>query len=412
MNISVIIPNYNQTHLISAAIRSALNQTYPALEIIVVDDGSTDHSQEIPAKFGDQVRYIRQENQGLAAARNTGIRAAIGEWIGLLDADDEWNSNYLENMVKLSKRFPQASVLYCMAQCMDADGHDLPQVVGGPAVAPNLLYEKLLRANFIIPSTVTFRRKPVVDAGYFDATLRSCEDLDLWLRLLPKATIVGASQSLVRYRIHGSSLSTNVDGMHEATRKVIEKNFGQDDGQITSWSHEKRRAYGSIYRYYLITSVQRQNNWQSGRMFLQKALEVDPTLAEDLDLFYELALGVQPNGYRGTAQKLDLHQNAVSINGLLNDVFSTTKRAKLSSLRRTVYGTANYALGLVAYNANAKKLSRSFLLKALFFRPTLWSDRRLFANLFKSFVKHSFLRRLKLFIINKKGGNSIHERSI
>jgi glycosyltransferase involved in cell wall biosynthesis len=165
IKVSVIIPNYNQSHYLASAIHSVLRQSFKDFEIIVVDDGSTDNTLEVLAQFSDQVVYLRQENQGLAGARNTGIRAARGELIGLLDADDEWRPDYLEQMLALSEKHPDAAVFYCMAQCMDVDGGDLPQVVGGPPVAPELLYQKLLRANFIIPSTVMFRRKPIVDAG-------------------------------------------------------------------------------------------------------------------------------------------------------------------------------------------------------------------------------------------------------
>lgn len=408
--ISVIIPNYNSAHYLESAVRSVLAQTFTDYEIIVVDDGSTDNSQQVIASLGDHIRCIRQANQGLAGARNAGIRAARGELIGLLDADDEWCSTYLQHMMELSKQHPRAAVFYCMAQCMDADQQDLPQVVGGPPVDPDQLYPKLLRANFIIPSTVTFRRKPIVDAGYFDDTLRSCEDWDLWLRLLPSALIVGSSETLVRYRIHGTSLSTNVDGMHAAAKKVIEKNFGPEDTQISSWSFEKRRAYGGVYRYYLITAIQRQNDWRMGSFHLQKALEMDPSLAVDLDMFYDLALGVQPNGYRGSDQHLDVHRTAFEIEGMLAGAFSNDP--KRSSTRRRAYGTANFALGLIAYNTGLMKYSRAFLTKALFFRPDLLLDSRVLGNITKSFLPSILIRKMKYWASNIRSMGSVSNRTV
>jgi glycosyltransferase involved in cell wall biosynthesis len=263
--VSVIIPLYNQERYIYGAIQSALNQTYRKCEVIVVDDGSTDNGREEVASFGEQVRYIYQENQGLAGARNTGIRAAKGEFIALLDADDLWLPDFLETMVSLANQNPGAAVYYCCAQGMDELGNDLPQVFGGPPLPPSLIYDSLLRADFLIPSTIIFRRQVVMAAGLFDPSLRSCEDWDLWLRLLPIHVFIGTSACLVRYRLHGSSLTTNLPGMQNAVRAVMEKHFGPDDGQPQLWSREKRRAFGGVYLYHTLTSVQQLNDWEVAR---------------------------------------------------------------------------------------------------------------------------------------------------
>lgn len=396
--VSVVIPNYNHTRFVSQAIQSALDQTYRSFEIIVVDDGSTDNSQEVVASFGNQVCYIWQENRGLGAARNTGIRAAQGELIGLLDADDQWSPIFLETMVSLAARHPEAAVYYCSAQGMDVDGRDLPQMFGGPARPPETMYPTLLRANFLIPSTIIMRRSVIVAAGLFEQTLHlihGCEDWDLWLRILPNHSFIGTSACLVRYRLHGSSLSANVAGMQQAARAVIEKHFGPDDGQRQSWSGEKRRAYGGLHRYLLLTSVQRQDDWQAAAQHLRRALRVDPTLATDLDLFYALALGSQPPGYRCTAHQLDFENNVRHISHVLSEVFCSPVGREFESLRPHTYGTAYYALGLVAYNTGQLSVSRHFLLKALRFRPDLWRSALVVGNLVKSFAGRAMLDRMK-----------------
>lgn len=390
--ISVIIPNYNNARYLGIAIQSVLRQTFTDYEIIVVDDGSTDGSKDVVNTFGDRVRYIWQENQGLAGARNTGIQAATGDMISLLDADDEWQPDYLEQMATLSHKYLDALVFYCMAQCMDVDGHELPQFVGGPPVDPKLLYEVLLRANFIIPSTVTFRKKPIAEVGYFDTKLRSCEDWDLWLRLLPDNKMVGVSQSLVRYRVHGSSLSANLDGMHTAAAKVMEKHFGPDDGKPDGWTPQKRRAYGGVYRYQIITFVQRQNNWENCEFLLFKALAVDPLLAIDLDFFYELGLGSQQVGFRGVSNVDDLEFNASQLEKLLNKL---NTNFKLKPLYRKAFGTAGYALGLIAYGFGERYISRKYFSKALLYRPELLLDSRLIGNYFKSFLDRASIDRIK-----------------
>lgn len=388
--VSVIIPSYNNAHYLGTAIQSVLGQTYTDYEIIVVDDGSKDATREAAAKFGESVIYIYQENQGLAGARNTGIQAAKGELVSLLDADDEWYSEYLEHMIALSDKNPDAQVFYCTAQCMDTDGHNLPQFVGGPPIDSKILYQVLLRANFIIPSTVTFRRKPIIEAGCFDDNLRSCEDWDLWLRILPTGKIVGAFDRLVRYRVHGSSLSANVTGMQDAARKVIEKHFGGEDRAPEMWSNEKRRAYGGLYRYQAITFVQRQKNWDAAASSLQKGLLIDPTLSLDLDLFYELGLGSQQVGHRGVSDVQNQELNALQLEKC---VLALPK--EMGSLRRKTIGTAEYALGLIAYGFGHRSVSRRFFAQAISQRPELSFDTRLLGNYFKSYINRGALNELK-----------------
>lgn len=389
---SVIIPNFNQKAFIRDAIGSVLAQSCPDYEIIVVDDGSTDGSKAVVDEFGPRVRYIRQENQGLAGARNTGIYAAKGELIALLDADDQWRPTYLEEMSRLINAHPDATAFYCMAQCMDVHGHDLPQHVGGPPADPAQLYWKLLRADFIIPSTVIFRGKPIMDAGAFDSSLRQCEDWDLWFRLLPTQKVVGSSSCLVRYRVHGGSLSTDVEGMITVTRRIVEKKFGSEDGAASSWTPEKQRAYGGVYRYQCIMLVQRQNDWEACLPSMVKALQTDPSLALDLDFFYELALGTQPVGYRGASELQGFNRNAAHLQRLM---LRASESLSDPAIRKQALGTTYFALGLVSYNWGIRSTFRDYFRKALRYRPDLMLNASLVARYFKSFVRKNWMMQLK-----------------
>ena len=380
------------------SIESALSQTFKDFEVIVVDDGSTDNTPSISERFGARIRYIRQENQGLAGARNTGIRAAKGDFIGLLDADDLWFPGFLEAISQLISEHPGAAVYYCCAQGLNSHNNLLPQFFGGPVIPPELMYQTLLRANFIIPSTVAIHRSVILEEGLFDQTIRSihgCEDYDLWLRISPKYDFIGTSACLVGYRIHESSMSINANKMQSAMQAVVEKHFGVDDGNYGNWPTERRRAFGGLYRYYSISSIQRQNDHQSSGNYLRKALLVDPSLAFDLDFFYDLAMGTQPAGYRNSSLQLDLEKNA-------NDLENVLKAAKCppldDALKSTIhqsFGTAYYALGLLAYHVENRSLSRNYLSKALIYRPELLFDKRLMGNILKSFVNRSTLERLK-----------------
>ena len=393
--VSIIIPAYNQDVYLRQSIDSALAQTYQPVEIIVVDDGSTDDTADIAQNYGEQIRYIYQENLGLAGARNSGIRAAHGELIGLLDADDIWEPTYLETIVSLAQLYPEASVFHSCAQCMDTKGNPLPQIVGRrTAKEPNLL-KSLLQSNFLIPSTITLRRDTVVAADYFDQTLRSCEDWDLWLRILPEAKFVGTDAILVRYRVHEQSLSANVSGMHTAKQAVIEKIFGLDDGSYDEWTPEKRFAYSGLYRYFLITSIQRGGNWEAGIENLFRSLLIDPIRAKDTDLFYELALGIQPVGYRGSNVKIDIATNADQVIRLVDHVFQHENAAQIEPLKRTVYGTACYAIGLAAYHTGNIRFSRGYLWSAGIKRPELWTTTNLVSNLSKALLGDQLLRFLR-----------------
>ena len=250
-----------------------------------------------------------------------------------------------------------------------------------------------MRANFIIPSTVIIKRSSILAAGLFDQNLRSCEDWDLWLRLLPEHEFVGSNKCLVRYRLHGKSLSTNLGKMHQSAQSVIQKNFGKDDGQPQQWSSEKRRAYGGLYRYQALTSIQRQDNWQAASQYLIQGINVDPTLVTDLDLFYDLALGSQPAGLRGSGQQLELSTNAEQVHNMLAGIFKTSE--SLRKFRNSAYGTAYYALGLVAYNLNQLRYSRKYLIKAVFYRPKLIFDLRLVGDLVKSSLNPAIIKKLK-----------------
>ncbi len=395
--VSVVIPNYNNAQYLGSAIQSILQQTFTDYEIIVVDDGSTDNSKDVVSAFGDKVRYFWQENKGLGGARNTGILASNAEFIGLLDADDEWKPTYLERMVSLVQRRSDAAVYFCAAQGMDAAGKDLPQIFGR-FIPSDSIYQTLLRANFIIPSTVILRRRAVLEAGLFEEknrNLHGCEDWDLWLRLCPSHQFVGTRERLVRYRLHANTFSANPSHMQGAVKTVIEKNFGLDDGTYENWSGEKRRAFGGMHRYRALTSVQKQGNWEIATEAMRKAINIDPTLAVDLDLFYELGLGQRSLGHRTILQMHEIQKNGFQLAKLINDAFNTPD---LVSIRQRSLGTAFYALGLVSYNFGTRSLSRKYFAKALYYRPDLIFNARLLGNFLRAFISKEGVRKIKKLV--------------
>jgi len=204
--ISVIIPVFNREAFIKKAVESVLDQDYGPIECIVVDDGSTDGTPQILAGFGDGIRVIQQENSGVSAARNTGIRAASGELIAFLDSDDYWLSGKVGAQAAFFKAHPKA--LLCQTNEI--------WVRNGRRVNPGKRHEKLsgqifvpsLELCLISPSAVMMRRKLFDKIGFFDETLLACEDYDLWLRVTCKHEVhLIKSAMIVKQGGHKDQLS-------------------------------------------------------------------------------------------------------------------------------------------------------------------------------------------------------------
>jgi len=185
-HVSVVVPTYNRAGLLRPAIKSVLAQTFTDYELIVVDDGSTDDTEEILREFSDRrMRVVRSDvNQGAPQARNRGIEAARGEWVAFLDSDDEWLPQRLEvQMDLLARQSPgQAAVGYCLCQVHEC----LTGKVSQPqeTLAEGDVFEHLLRDRR--PKTTSafiVRRDALLDVGGFDEDLGSGEDIDLLLRL-------------------------------------------------------------------------------------------------------------------------------------------------------------------------------------------------------------------------------------
>jgi hypothetical protein len=281
---------------------------------------------------------------------------------------------------------------------MDAEGQALPQVATAHCVPAAAFYETITRANFIIPSTVLMQRSVIVAAGLFDDTrpaLHGCEDWDLWLRLATRHHFVATSACLARYRLHGSSLSAAPTQMQAAVRAVIEKHFGLAEGDPSQWSRIKQMAHGGGYAYEALTSVMRQGDWSACVRHLRRALHVDPALADEIGLFYDLAMGDQPLGYRGTPSGLDINANAERFTEMLAKVFDPASWGELDDLQHRTVGTAYLALGLLAYNTGHGAVCRRWLLRALRARPGLWRNPLVVGDLVKSLLAPRLLAGLR-----------------
>jgi len=208
--VSVVIPTYNRSTLVNQAIKSVLAQTFTDYEIIVIDDGSIDGTEEALTVYGDRIRYLWQENQGESAARNRGIALAQGEYIALLDSDDLWEPEKLQAQVQVLAMRSDVSMVGCQAWAIDEQGlrlsyHQLGQITN-PA---QLSYEALREVNPILCSTVVVRQ---ADLGIepFSVNVHYGEDWHLWLRLATQGGIVVVPRPLARLRQHHATQSYTV----------------------------------------------------------------------------------------------------------------------------------------------------------------------------------------------------------
>lgn len=210
MEISVIIPVYNRTHLIGSAVASVLNQTYPPKEVLVVDDGSTDNLEQALRRFKDsRLRLIKQSHQGVAAARNRGIQHSSCSWLAFLDSDDYWLPEKLEKQVK----FHQQNSDIFISQTEEIwlrNGRRLQPKKYHQKPEGDIFYPSLARC-LVSPSAVLIHKKVLDDVGLFDESLVACEDYDLWLRISVKYKLgLVKDELVVKNGGHSDQLSQQV----------------------------------------------------------------------------------------------------------------------------------------------------------------------------------------------------------
>ena len=367
--ISIIIPCYNHGHYLDRALESVLAQTMPDWEVIVVDDGSTDDTRAVVRAYADgRVRYLYQENQGLAGARNTGIDHARGNYLAFLDADDEWEPPFLERCVAVLEADDSLAGVYTRVTFIDEDGRRLLRLGAQPATRASFR-ERLLQGGFFPPSSVLVRRETVEMVGRFDPDLTSLEDWDLWLRLSEEHEMEGIPDPLARYRVSPGSMSTNVARIYRNQMVILDKYFGPAEGDATSWSQQKRQVYGFAYRMSALGYLE-QGEADAGWRLLKRAFAVYPPLLERLDTFYELICGEQPKGVRGEVNLLDVDGRVQMIERRLASLFEGGSQ-QVSGRKRAAYANVYLAASMLNDQAGRWNHARRYLLRTLWNRPAL-----------------------------------------
>jgi glycosyltransferase involved in cell wall biosynthesis len=228
--VSVVIPTYNAARFLVDAIDSVLAQTYQPLEVLVVDDGSTDDTARVLEPYGGRIRYIRQTNGGPAKARNRGIREAKGELIAFLDADDQWLPEKLSKQWACHRAHPDAALSHTdLYRVLQPAGERTYRHDGRERFAGNC-YLEFFRNNGVTPSTVLLTRACLETVGLFDEKIRaaSTEDWELWIRIARRYPLAYLNEPLTLYRVHPTSGSQNLLRMVENTYYTLAKSLQAD----------------------------------------------------------------------------------------------------------------------------------------------------------------------------------------
>jgi glycosyltransferase involved in cell wall biosynthesis len=403
--VSIIIPCYNHAQYLSYAIRSVLAQTFNDWEAIIVDDGSTDETRSVSQQFleDSRIHYIYQENQGLSAARNTGIRHAHGEYLSFLDADDALEPEFLQKCVELLNSETEYPAVYTQCCFVNTEGQVLPRS-GWGTVEVRRFRERLIEGNFFPVHAVLVRKEDVQKAGLFDENLNSLEDWDLWLRLSKLGPFKGIPEQLVRYRIYPGSMSTDVDRMRENRFAILIKRFGYLDTKVDGESL-KHRAYALAYRAAALGYIM-QGKSNLAWSYLAKAVGIWSGLLKRTDTFYELACGNQPRGYRGQADRLDIEKNATEMIDGLEKLFHTAPA--ISSMRSVAFGNAYLSLAMLSDQAGHWSDARSYIYKALRSNPRLLVSYPVMRRVVKLCLGYKFVMTLRR-VFNFKEESSLPE---
>jgi len=281
--VSVIIPCYNHGKYLGTAIESVLAQTYAHTEVIVVDDGSTDNTKFVSESFSE-VNYIYQPNQGLSAARNTGIDKCQGQFVVFLDADDWLMTDALKiNLAYLTREQDVAFV--SGAHVMVVESRNM--VEEKKIIVDDNHYQRLLMGNFIAMHAVVMYQRWVFDIFRFDTELPALEDYDMYLKISRKHRIIHHQQMIAAYRIHQQNMSGNIPLMLESVLLVLKR----QEPMLINETEYKSYYHGLKYwKDYYSGSLYRSLAIESWPVIKKRKQELNMLLSYNVSLFFKLLL--------------------------------------------------------------------------------------------------------------------------
>jgi glycosyltransferase involved in cell wall biosynthesis len=278
--ITVVITCYNHGKYLSEAVESVLKQTYQPIEIIVVDDGSTDNTKEVASKYSG-IQYVYQSNQGLSAARNTGADHSSGACILFLDADDWLLPQALSINIQYLEKDPEAAFVSGAFKVLKMESNE--EILMQTPVSDSH-YNRLLEFNYISMHATVLYRQWVFNEFKFDVTLKACEDYDLYLRIARKYSVLHHTEFIAVYRFHDLNMSYDTVKMMNAAIEAIKKQESYLHTEAEKKSYKKgiknfRLFYCKVvYAKYLLSKQKNNPNkssemkmlWQNSKAFYFK----------------------------------------------------------------------------------------------------------------------------------------------
>lgn len=287
--VSVVIPAYNALNYLPEALHSVQAQTFTDIEIIIVNDGSVDQTEEwVLCQDDSQIRLISQENLGKSAARNRGIREAQGKYVAFLDADDLWEPTKLQKQVHCLDQHPEACLVYTWTALADEQGELTGRLVASKAEGNVWLH--LVQQNILGCGSTPLLRKDVFEVvGGFDEQLPLAQDWEMWIRLAAHYPFRVIKEPLTRYRKHQGNTSANWQMMAQCQTQILAKAFAKHSKGM---AHTRRKAYYSAYLFLGKLATRSQDHKQALRFWHQAIVSAPFYLfsPKSLHLLLSLAL--------------------------------------------------------------------------------------------------------------------------
>ncbi|MCL4871765.1 MAG: glycosyltransferase [Anaerolineae bacterium] len=370
--VSIIIPTYNRSHLLSQTLASVLAQTYTPLEIIVVDDGSTDETLTMLAQYEGRILLVTQANQGVAAARNHGTRIAKGHYLTFLDDDDLIEPTKIARQVALFQRQPELGLVHCGYYLSDKDGQLRDKVWLWPQ-ADTL--RQLICRNFIWSGAPLIRRDSLQAVGEYDSQLTNGQDWDLWLKLalagVPFAVI---PQPLGTYRLQPDSMVTNLTRLQNAVLTVLERAFAHP-ALPESVAAIKPEAYGGTHLW-LSGRGYATGQWDIGQHHWQAAFQWRPEWQTQPGLLLPL--------WRNQALDIRVADPLSFVHHLFNHL--PDEAGAFRPYKPQLLGQVQAELALRAYNQDKVKIGQHHWQQAVTLDPQTWTDPAAFIDLLLNHV--------------------------
>jgi glycosyltransferase involved in cell wall biosynthesis len=386
--VSVIIPTYNSAEFLLETLESVFAQTYQNLEVILVDDGSTDGTRRLIEPYLSRLTYVYQDNAGESSARNHAIEMAQGEFLAFLDSDDTWLPDKLEKQLACLEGVPEAVVCYSPCYFINAVGAPVEwngsHTAGNGPPEPFEAFERLAMDNFIPnPGTAVVRRSRAHPEPWFDPQIEWGEDWDLWLRLSFDGAFVYLPEPLASYRMRKPDRRRKIEASAEFVRQnemILGKAFGLADERNHSSARLRSNAFGQLYLRSAMYNFEIGEQTE-GNDYLGQAFRSDPNLLMDVG---GLARRIADEALRVSANGLDAGTAERFVERVLAGIPETaSQKAGLSGLARA---ELHAALAFKAYGRGARTAVVSNVGRALRDHPAMLANRGLVSIFIRSIL--------------------------